>query len=39
VHDLDGKMTSSVDLSNSTFLLMAATVYSHEGVSIILLSI
>ncbi|XP_064619644.1 coatomer subunit epsilon-like [Lineus longissimus] len=31
VQDLDGKMSSSVDLSNSTFLLMAAAIYSHEG--------
>lgn len=29
--DLDHKMSSSVDMSNSTFLLMAASIYYHDG--------
>jgi hypothetical protein len=32
VRDLDAKMAGSVDLSNSTFLLMAASVYFQEQV-------
>ncbi|CAH1796900.1 unnamed protein product [Owenia fusiformis] len=31
VQELDGKMSSSVDMNNSTFLLMAASIYYHEG--------
>ncbi|XP_046707977.1 coatomer subunit epsilon isoform X1 [Silurus meridionalis] len=31
VTDLDGKMSKSVDVSNTTFLLMAAAIYLHEG--------
>ncbi|XP_072038590.1 coatomer subunit epsilon-like [Amphiura filiformis] len=30
VQDLDSKMSSSVDISNDTFLLMAAAIYYHE---------
>ncbi|KAH3713462.1 coatomer subunit epsilon-like [Dreissena polymorpha] len=30
VRDLDSKMGSSVDVSNSTFLLMAASIYFHD---------
>ncbi|XP_074650759.1 coatomer subunit epsilon-like [Tubulanus polymorphus] len=30
IRDLDNKMSSSVDLSNSTFPLMAASIYYHE---------
>ncbi|XP_033124024.1 coatomer subunit epsilon-like [Anneissia japonica] len=30
VRDLDGQMSSNVDVSNSTFLLMAASIYYHE---------
>nr|XP_002738830.1 PREDICTED: coatomer subunit epsilon-like [Saccoglossus kowalevskii] len=30
VKDLDGKMSSSVDITNNTFLLMAASIYVHE---------
>ncbi len=33
--DLDKKMSGSVDVSNSTALLMAASIYFHEGVSAI----
>ena len=32
VQDLDSKMSSSVDVSNDTFLLMAAAIYYHEEV-------
>ena len=31
VSDLDKKCAGSLDLSNATFLLMAANVYYHEG--------
>ncbi len=31
--DLDKKMSGNVDISNSTSLLMAASIYYHEGVS------
>ncbi|XP_011436400.2 coatomer subunit epsilon [Magallana gigas] len=30
VRDLDQKMSGSVDVSNSTFLVMAASIYNHE---------
>ncbi|XP_062609862.1 coatomer subunit epsilon-like [Saccostrea cucullata] len=30
VRDLDQKMSASVDVSNSTFLVMAASIYNHE---------
>ncbi len=30
--DIEGKLTSGVDASNDTFLLMAASVYYHEQV-------
>ena len=33
VAELDGKMSSSVDVSNNTFPLMAASIYTHEQVS------
>jgi len=31
--ELDGKMGASLDVSNSTFLLMAASILFHENVS------
>jgi len=31
--ELDGKMSASLELSNSTFLLMAASILFHENVS------
>ncbi|KAE8632525.1 hypothetical protein XENTR_v10001566 [Xenopus tropicalis] len=31
VSDLDKKMAKSVDITNSTFLLMAASIYFHDG--------
>ncbi|KAJ8374633.1 hypothetical protein SKAU_G00052130 [Synaphobranchus kaupii] len=31
VADLDKKMSKSVDVANTTFLLMAASIYFHEG--------
>ncbi len=32
LQDLEHKMSSSVELSNSTFLLMAASIFYHDGV-------
>lgn len=34
VRDLDSSMSSSVDVSNSTFMLMAASVFFHDQVTI-----
>ena len=33
---MEGKLTSGVDASNDTFILMAASIYYHEQVSGIL---
>ena len=33
VRDLESKMNKSVDVSDSTFLLMAGSIYYHDGVS------
>lgn len=32
VKEIEGKLTSGVEASNDTFLLMAASVYYHEQV-------
>jgi len=37
--ELDSKMSENLDLSNSTFLLMAASIQFHENVSFFLPSI
>ena len=37
VRDLDGKMSGSYDVSNITFLLMAASIYYHQTVCALLL--
>lgn len=34
VRDLESKMAGSIDVSNSTFLLMAASIYYHEQVCV-----
>ena len=36
MQDLEKKMSKSVGMSNSTFILMAASVYYHANVSIVL---